>query len=108
MTGETSQKVICTFSRRVQKAYFPSPIVSLCESKDSPSLTAGPARVVGVALVGDALLYCAGGLVEVYDMVGGGIGSDVVFLGGESVGGGDVEEVRGAEFCGGPEEEVEV
>jgi hypothetical protein len=106
--GEMSQKVICTFSRRIQKACFPSPIVSLCESKDSPSLTAGPARVVRVALVGNALLYGASGLVEVYDMVGGGIGSDVVLLGGESVGGGNVEEVRGAEFCGGPEEEVEV
>jgi len=108
MTRETSQKVICTFSRRIQKAYLPSPIVSLCESKDSPSLSTGPARVVRVALIGDALLYGASGLVEVYDMVSGGIGSDVVLLGGESVGGGDVEEVRGAEFCGGPEEEVEV
>jgi hypothetical protein len=108
MAREMIEKIIGAFSRRVQEARFSSPVVGLCEPEDGPGLAAGPAGVVRVALVGDGLLYGAGGLVEVDDVVGRGVGSDVVFLGGEGVGSGDVEEGRGAEFCGGPEKEVEV
>ena len=82
---EMVQKQSRTAQRCVKVRLVLSPYISLRETHDCPCLTSGPTACIGVALVCDPFLDSSGLLIEVDDVAGAVVLSNVRLHCGKSV-----------------------
>ncbi len=91
--GQVVQEVVCKLLGGEEESLIVGPVVGLGKPSDAPGLAAGPTTGIRVALVGHALLDVAGLLVEVDNVTGAIVISDVGFDSCQGVGGGYFREL---------------